>query len=154
MQTYQIGYYDDMDERSSITANDRMKFFLAMAAKEGTKSGMSHRHGCVVVHRGRIIAKGHNKIRRDAKEDFSVHAEVDAIRNASKNFKRLLPDSELYVVRVSCERFDNSLKYSKPCPSCSKFISKIGIKKTFYSTNEEFERVIAHHFGIECRLHS
>lgn len=140
LKNYHVGQYEILDEGSAKNVNIRMKCYLDKAAKEGIKSCMAHKHGCVIVYDGIVIAKGHNKWRKDSdKENYSVHAEVDAIRRAGKKYKYLLPRSDLYVVRVACAEFERCFKYSKPCSTCQKFIRKLGIKRVFYSTNAEFE---------------
>lgn len=142
--------HKSVNECKIHTANKKQRCFLKEAAKEGAKSQMTHRHGCVIVYDGNIIARGHNKHVQcnSTTREFSTHAEVDAIRNASRKCRRLLPHCELYVVRVACEKWNCCLKYSKPCFQCRQFISKSGIKNVFYSSNYNFDQI----FTSSCRL--
>lgn len=57
--------------------------------------------GCVIVHNGRIIARGHNL--RESKQDPAAHAELIAIRKAARKLGswRLL-DTTLYVTLEPC----------------------------------------------------
>ncbi len=57
--------------------------------------------GCVIVHEGRIIARGHNL--RETKQDPAGHAELIAIRKAARrlNSWRLL-GTILYVTLEPC----------------------------------------------------
>ena len=73
-----------------------------------------------------------------------MHAEIVAINNAIKNkHKEILSECELYVVRIGSNSMDNLLKYSKPCINCQKYINKFNIKKIFYSTNYDYDKVIS-----------
>ena len=57
--------------------------------------------GCVIVHEGRIIARGHNL--RESRQDPSAHAELIAIRRAARKLAswRLL-NCTLYVTLEPC----------------------------------------------------
>jgi tRNA(adenine34) deaminase len=57
--------------------------------------------GCVVVHDGQVIGRGHNE--REAREDPTAHAEVLALREAAAHLGswRVL-DSTLYVTLEPC----------------------------------------------------
>lgn len=84
--------------------------------------GMRWNHGgpfgAVIVKDGKIIAKGHNMVLR--KNDPTLHAEVVAIRRASRKLKTFdLSDCEIYT---SCE----------PCPMCYGAIKWAKIKKVYY----------------------
>jgi guanine deaminase len=60
--------------------------------------------GAVVVQNGKIIATGHNRV--VSSHDPTAHAEIEAIRAASKKLERFdLSDCTLYT---TCE----------PCPMC------------------------------------
>ena len=75
--------------------------------------------GAVVVRRGRIIARGWNKV--TSTNDPTAHAEVTAIRAACKKLKTFhLNDCELYT---SCE----------PCPMCLAAIYWARFKTVYYA---------------------
>ncbi|VVB65868.1 tRNA-specific adenosine deaminase [Candidatus Gugararchaeum adminiculabundum] len=81
--------------------------FMQLAAREALL-GMNSNHGgpfgAVIVKKGKIIAKAHNTVLKT--KDPSAHAEVNAIRKASKKLKTFdLSDCEIYA---SCQ----------PCPMC------------------------------------
>ena len=40
---------------------DGINTFLELAAAEARKSPMRKKHGALLLHRGRVIAKGHNR---------------------------------------------------------------------------------------------
>ncbi len=61
--------------------------------------------GAIIVHKGEIIGRGHNK--RESLSDPLAHAEIFAIKEASKNLKNWrLMDCTLYVT-------------VEPCPMCA-----------------------------------
>ena len=77
--------------------------------------------GAVVVRRGKIIARGWNRV--TSANDPTAHAEVMAIRAACRKLKTFqLADCELYT---SCE----------PCPMCLAAIYWARLKKVYYASS-------------------
>ena len=75
--------------------------------------------GAVVVHRGKIIARGWNRV--TSTNDPTAHAEVTAIRAACKKLKTFrLDECEIYT---SCE----------PCPMCLAAIYWARFKSVYYA---------------------
>jgi len=60
--------------------------------------------GAIVVHHGRILARGRNAVER--KQDATLHAEMQVIREASRHLGRRLEGCTLYVTL-------------EPCPMCA-----------------------------------
>jgi deoxycytidylate deaminase len=120
------------------TCKNNQEFFLRYAANIATYSNVLHnRHGCVIVQNGEIIAEGYNHYVKHFEHAFSMHAEVHAISKLKK--KILNNECELYVVRIGTSGMGHPLKYSKPCENCTNAIVKSGIRKIYYSTNDDFE---------------
>ena len=97
-------------------------------------SGVPFAHGAVIVYRGKIIGRGFNKMCVpcvNRVNQFSIHAEVDAIQDAlRKVHKNDLKKSTLIVVRVNtCGETLNSY----PCINCRNYISQLGVKTVYYS---------------------
>ena len=95
------------------------------AIKEA-KKGIAKKHGgpfgAVIVCKGKVIAKAHNTV---LASDATSHAEINAIRKASKKLKRFdLSDCEIYS---TCE----------PCPMCFYAIQWANIKKVFYGASSK-----------------
>src|SRR5882672_3675015 len=87
-------------------------------AESGMRSGRGGPFGCVVVRKGEIVGRGHNRV--TSTNDPTAHAEVVAIRDACANLETFqLADCELYT---SCE----------PCPMCLSAIYWARIPKIFY----------------------
>lgn len=128
-------YYECLDDMRVKTSSDRQRYFLEIAAKIAMKSPMGHKHGAIIVYKGKIIGTGHNYYFAH----FSIHAEVSALSCIKKRYKHLLSDCELYVVRIGPDKYNNPLKYSKPCCNCQNAILKHNIKRAFYSTNYDYD---------------
>ena len=87
-------------------------------AEAGLRGGRGGPFGCVVVRKGEVIGRGHNRV--TASNDPTAHAEVVAIREACGALKTFqLDDCELYT---SCE----------PCPMCLAAIYWARIPKVFF----------------------
>lgn len=97
-------------------------------------SGVPFAHGAVVIYRGKIIGRGFNKMCVpcvNRVNQFSIHAEVDAIQDALRRVhKNNLKKSTLVVVRVN--HLGETLN-SYPCEDCRNYIKNIGIKTAYYS---------------------
>ena len=131
--------YKGLDYNDSTYVKTKLESFVNDAIEAAKKSSMLQRHGCVIVHKNKIISTGVNTKVLVGPCNFSIHAEVDAIKKAKKVLtKSEFKTCKLFVVRIGKDSMNNPLKYSKPCPSCMKSILDIGIKKIFYTTN--FER--------------
>ena len=75
--------------------------------------------GAVIVKNGKIIAKGTNSV--TINNDPTAHAEITAIRNASKKLKNFsLKGCEIYT---SCE----------PCPMCLSAIYWANIDRIYFA---------------------
>jgi tRNA(Arg) A34 adenosine deaminase TadA len=94
-----------------------MREALALSEKS-VRSGEGGPFGCVVVHKGRIVGRGENRV--TSANDPTAHAEISAIRDACQTLETFkLDDCELYT---SCE----------PCPMCLSAIYWARISKVFY----------------------
>jgi len=121
--------------------NKKHQLFLQEAAEIALKSNMQQKHGAVIVYKNKIIASGYNEICDYMNNNFSIHAEVSAISKIFYN-KKLLELCDIYVVRIASITFDNCLKNSKPCKSCTNFIKKYNLRNIYYSTSYKFEEMI------------
>jgi guanine deaminase len=93
---------------------------LARAKMRANRGGP---FGAVVVHKGKIVARGWNRV--TSTNDPTAHAEVTAIRAACRRLKTFeLKDCELYT---SCE----------PCPMCLAAIYWARVKTVYYGTTRK-----------------
>jgi|SRR5690606_4445776 creatinine deaminase len=79
--------------------------------------------GSVIVHRGKIIGRGHN--RRVQQGSVILHGEMDAFENAGRQPAAVYQDCMLYTTL-------------SPCPMCSGAILLYGIKKIVIGENTTF----------------
>jgi deoxycytidylate deaminase len=128
-------YFEYFDETDPKIMNYKQKYYLDIAAQIALNSDMNHKHGAVIVYKKNIIAIGYNYYYRNS----SIHAEIAAICQLKGKEKEVLQHCELYVVRIAPKKFNNILKYSKPCDNCQNYINKKSIKKIYYSTNYEYD---------------
>ncbi len=79
--------------------------------------------GSVIVHRGSIIGRGHN--RRVQKGSPTLHGEMDALENAGRQPADVYRDSVLYTTL-------------SPCAMCSGAVLLYGIPKVVVGENQTF----------------
>lgn len=79
--------------------------------------------GSVIVHRGRIIGRGHN--RRVQRGSAILHGEMDAIENAGRQPAAVYRESVLYTTL-------------SPCAMCSGAILLYGIPRVIVGENHTF----------------
>jgi cytosine deaminase len=79
--------------------------------------------GSVLVHRGRIIGRGHN--RRVQRGSAILHGEMDALENAGRRAAEVYRESVIYTTL-------------SPCAMCSGAILLYGIPKVVVGENRTF----------------
>ena len=79
--------------------------------------------GSVIVHRGRIIGRGHNQ--RVQKGSSVLHGEMDALENAGRQPAAVYRESVIYTTL-------------SPCSMCSGAILLYGIPKVVVGENRTF----------------
>src|SRR3989441_13067768 len=79
--------------------------------------------GSVIVHRSRIIGRGHN--RRVKKGSVILHGEMDALENAGRQKASFYRESVLYTTL-------------SPCAMCSGAILLYGIPRIIIAENKTF----------------
>src|SRR5512136_2690526 len=99
--------------------NEYIKAAIAEARKGLGEGGIPI--GSVLVRKGKIIGRGHNK--RVQEKDPILHAEIDCLRNAGRigSYK----DTVLYSTLM-------------PCYLCAGAIVQFGIKKVIVGESETF----------------
>lgn len=95
--------------------------------------------GSVLVHRGRIIGRGHNQ--RQQRSSVVLHAEMDALENAGRQPASVYRESVLYTTL-------------SPCPMCSGAILLYGIPRLVIGENRTFMGAEAHlrEGGVELEV--
>ena len=99
--------------------------FMKEAIKEAKKAygKLEVPIGAVIVKNGKIIARGHNQ--KEEKADTTMHAEIIAIKKASKKIGAWrLNGCEMYVTL-------------EPCPMCAGAIINARLDKIYIGTMEK-----------------
>ncbi|MDF3079117.1 MAG: tRNA-specific adenosine deaminase [Sphingobacteriaceae bacterium] len=91
-------------------------------SEQNVKEGLGGPFGAVIVKDGKVVAKSANKV--TTSNDPTAHAEVSAIRIASKKLKTY--DLNGCVIYTSCE----------PCPMCLGAIYWAHIDTIFYANTK------------------
>ena len=96
------------------------------AAVEEARAGLAEGGipiGSVIVHRGKIIGRGHNQ--RVQKGSTTLHGEMDALENAGRQPAAIYRDCTLYTTL-------------SPCPMCSGAVLLYGIPRVVIGENQTF----------------
>ena len=104
-------------EKTSAADHEFMKRALELS-QNALKDNHGHPFGSVVVKDGKIIGEGWNRTK--LLKDPSAHAEIEAIRDASKK----LSDGDLKGSTIYAS--------AQPCPMCLSLIYMTGITKVYY----------------------
>jgi creatinine deaminase len=95
--------------------------------------------GSVIVHRGQIIGRGHN--RRVQQGSAVLHGEMDAFENAGRQSANVYAESVLYTTL-------------SPCSMCSGAILLYGIPKVVIGENQTFmgEELLLRSRGVDVEV--
>jgi deoxycytidylate deaminase len=106
--------------------------------QEANKSYMNIKVAAVLLHRDRIIAKGHNGmkhkyIKNNCEHEFTpnkyvVHAEFNCIFNCKNIKKYNLRDCKIVLVKIK----NGKIRKCEPCEICQKLLFKFKIEKYSY----------------------
>jgi cytosine/creatinine deaminase len=112
------------------------------AAIEEAQKGLSEGGipiGSVIVYRGEIIGRGHN--RRVQKGSVILHGEMDAFENAGRQTASVYKECVLYTTL-------------SPCPMCSGAIVLYGIPQVVIGENKTFlgEEEHLKSYGVEITV--
>lgn len=97
--------------------------FLDMAFIEARKALLNNEVpvGAIIVKDGKVISKAYNK--KEKNNDVTCHAEILAMKKASKKFKNWrLENCDIYVTL-------------DPCPMCASAIKQARIKNVYSALN-------------------
>lgn len=109
-----------MEEKSQYNPK-----FMAEAIRQAKKAAALDETpvGAVIVHQGKIIARGYNK--RETKKNCLCHAELSAINKACKALGGWrLPECDMYVTL-------------EPCPMCSGAIISARIDNLYFGAYDK-----------------
>src|SRR5580658_9225137 len=112
-------------ERPSLPNEDDVDPFMQAAIAEA-EAGLAEGGipiGSVLVHRGRILGRGHN--RRVQRGSAILHGEMDALENAGRQTAAVYRESVIYTTL-------------SPCSMCSGSILLYGIPRVIVGENRTF----------------
>ena len=116
--------------------------YMELAIKQAEKAYKAKEVpvGCVIVKDDKIIAKSHNMVEK--KKDSTMHAEIIAIKKASKKLKNWrLTDCDMYVTL-------------EPCLMCKSAIELSRIRNVYYSTISDNDINIKKTKYKQCKKYS
>ena len=119
----------------------RHKRYVDLSKKLAEDSSYTlHRHGAILVKGGSVLNWSANrnkgprwaqKFRSHGCGHATHHAELGAILGVARDKTK---GSDMYVVRISKK---GSLLMSKPCEMCQEILRHVGVKRVFYSIDNE-----------------
>ena len=120
-----------------MEVQDYYRETLAEAQKGYDEGGIPI--GSILVHRGKIIGRGHNKRVQDG--SVILHGEMDALENAGRQPASVYRECTLYTTL-------------SPCPMCSGTILLYGIPKVVIGENRTFmgEEALLKSRGVEVTV--
>lgn len=136
--------YTLYSEQCAVTKHEkagRHHRFVESAKRTAEESTFpDYRHGALLVRGGSILNSAYNKnsrigwanrFRSKACGHATHHAELGAILGVDRT---KTSGSDIYVVRIGRT---GELKMSKPCQMCQQVLTHMGIKRVYYSIDEE-----------------
>lgn len=108
---YDLFFYEKRKGRQTLTEQER---FMKEAIRQAKKAEALEEVpiGCVIVYEGKIIARGYN--RRNTDKNTLSHAELNAIRKASKKLGDWrLEGCTMYVTLEPCQMCSGALVQSR-----------------------------------------
>ena len=120
--------------------------YMLHAIELAKRSTMEQRHATVIINPkcrdNPIVATGvnehlHNQENRDV---FSIHSEQMAISSllALKRYQpHFMKNCIAFVARVGPQSLGYPVRFSKPCPMCEQLLLKVGIRRVFYTVDDD-----------------
>lgn len=122
---------------ATMQPNEFMQAAIDEALKGQAEGGIPI--GSVLVHKNRIIGRGHN--RRVQSASAILHGEMDALENAGRQSAEVYCESTLYTTL-------------SPCAMCSGAILLYGIKRVVVGENQTFmgEEALLKSRGVDLEV--
>ena len=118
----------------------RNRRYIDLAKRLAETSDLRHRHAAILVKGGSVISWSNNKnkynrwaqrFRSKQNGPATIHAELGAILGVSYEKTN---GADLYVVRINHK---GHLCMSMPCHMCQEIMSHVGVKRVFYSIDDD-----------------
>jgi len=98
------------------------------------------RHGAILVRGGSVLNASFNKdkfnsfgsrFREQNRGPATLHAEIGCVLGLVRN---ATSGADVYVCRINKK---GEFRYSKPCAMCHQVLKHVGVKRVYYTTNED-----------------
>lgn len=99
--------------------------------KLANNSDIHNKHAAGVIYNNKLISSGINKFISFKTYGRTMHAEISAFSNLSKNIK--IKGLDIIVIRIKNGHDTTVLKNSRPCSICITKLQKYGVRKVYYS---------------------
>ena len=120
--------------------SNRTQRYLSVAKRVAQQGDHSRpKHGAVLVRGGNVINAARNKwsyssfgkrFRERSKGISTLHAELATVLNLDRSTTQ---GTDIYVVRINKA---GEFKMSKPCNMCEAALKHVGIKRIYYTTDD------------------
>ena len=111
--------------------------FKDAAVIQSHKSSYKQKLGAIVVFKGDIVGKGHNKVLGTGNiRTDGFHAEIEALNNCNASQRK---GATVYVCRINKKE---EIVMAKPCHACEVKMRKMGVKYVWYSKSGEWEKMV------------
>ena len=135
------GYKNHTDiEGKSVKKTSRIERYFDLAKNIAFNSPYGKiRHGAVMVKGGSVKNASFNKdkyssfgsrFRQKEAGPATLHAELGCVLGLARS---VTSGSDLYVCRINK---DGDFRYSKPCSMCHEALKHVGVKRVYYTTND------------------
>ncbi len=98
------------------------------------------KHYSFLINKSKVISIGFNDVNRPSKlvtyRLGGRHSEADSLSGLRD--LNIIRKCHMINIRLNSK---GELRNSCPCPTCLEFLTKMGIKKIFYSTDTNFEYI-------------
>ncbi len=124
-----------------VTKSKKIERYFSLARNVAGNSPYGKiRHGAVLVKGGSVINAAFNKdnytsfgtrFREKHRGPATVHAEIGCVLGLART---VTTGSDLYVCRINR---NGEFRNSKPCTMCHEALRHVGVKRVFYTTNDD-----------------
>jgi tRNA(Arg) A34 adenosine deaminase TadA len=129
-----------IETNNIIQPSQKQYRYIELAMRAAHHSEFNFKHGAVLVKSGTVVNCSFNetvyssfatRFQRKQKWIGTRHAEVNVVLGIGR---ALTNGADLYVVRINSH---GGMSLSAPCPMCRDLMQFVGIRRVFYSIDDE-----------------
>lgn len=130
--------------------------YFKLAKNASTFSDCKIKVGAILVYKNKVLSVGYNTSKSNPiqkmynkyrnqngirqfdvdKQNNGVHAEIMCLQHVTRLFKGDLSKCSIFVYS---ETKNGSTRLIRPCMACLKYITELGIKNIYYTTNNGWQ---------------